>query len=47
MLEHLGEPVRSPPVAPAWVAEDGLMMEDIDPCAQPMPDYNFDQRVSW
>jgi hypothetical protein len=22
-------------------SEDGLMIEDIDLCAQPMPDYNF------
>lgn len=49
VLEHIGEPARAPPVAPArrtWVNEPWLAGA-IDPWAQPMPEYEFDQRVSW
>ena len=51
VLAHIGEPVRAPPLAPARVAadwaDDARMREEIDPGAQPMPEYDFDQRVSW
>jgi hypothetical protein len=51
VLAHIGEPARPPPVAPARVsvawADEGLVVENIDHWAQPMPEYDFDQRASW
>jgi len=58
ILTHLGEPVDPPRIAPArgpplWEAA-GQGGEEMwshsvpgDPLAQPMPEYEFDQRVSW
>ena len=51
ILAHLGEPTSPPRLAPArgpplWeipVAEQG----GFDPQAQPVPDYEFDQRIAW
>jgi hypothetical protein len=51
LLVHLGEPITPPTVAPArgpplWeVPPPGP--REIDPQAQPAPDYEFDQRVAW
>ena len=52
ILEHLGEPTRPPPVSPArgppgW---EGMLDQSplYDPTAPaPVPEYEFDQRVSW
>jgi hypothetical protein len=51
ILAHLGEPTSPPRLAPArgpplWeipVAGQG----GFDPQAQPVPDYEFDQRIAW
>ncbi len=42
ILDHLGEPT-SPPLWEMLGVEPG----EIDPQAQPAPDYEFDQRVAW
>jgi len=50
---HLGEPSSAPRLAPArgpprWEQPvDGQAEREIDPLAQPTPDYEFDQRVAW
>jgi hypothetical protein len=51
MLAHLGEatapprlmPARGPPLWEMLDAEPG----EYDPQAQPVPDYEFDQRIAW
>lgn len=50
-LAHLGEPAAPPRIAPArgpplWELPPAGQRE-IDPQAQPAPDYEFDQRVTW
>ena len=53
ILGHLGEPISAPPLAPArgpplWeLPVPGQAAREIDPQAQPAPDYEFDQRVAW
>jgi hypothetical protein len=58
ILSHIGEPALPPPIAPArgppsWEeADSGNIILDEerfagDPLAQPEPDYEFDQRLSW
>jgi hypothetical protein len=51
ILDHLGEPISPPRLAPArgpplWDLPSGES-GDIDPQAQPAPDYEFDQRIAW
>jgi len=51
ILGHLGEPTSPPRLMPArgpplWDRQDTGPGE-IDPQAQPAPDYEFDQRVAW
>lgn len=51
LLVHLGEPITPPTVAPArgpplWEWPPAGQRE-IDPQAQPAPDYEFDQRIAW
>jgi hypothetical protein len=51
ILAHIGEPNEPPPIAPArgppgWDDDVGPM-PDWDLLAQPAPDVEFDQRVSW
>lgn len=58
-LEHIGEPATPPRIAPAreppeWYEESGDVPawdDDVpmqgDPLAQPEPEYEYDQRVSW
>ena len=51
ILGHLGEPTSPPHLLPArrqplWEMQDSESGE-IDPQAQPAPDYEFDQRVAW
>ncbi len=52
ILEHIGEPTRSPAISPArgppaW--EDSPLQVDpqYDLLAQPEPDDEFDQRIQW
>jgi len=52
ILNHIGEPAQPPRIAPArgpppaWEAEaEPLGLPD--PVAQPEPDFQFDQTVSW
>lgn len=58
ILSHIGEPVTAPRIAsargpPEWYedsAEDAIDPETYlpgDPLAQPEPEYEYDQRVSW
>ncbi|QEP44778.1 IS91 family transposase [Ectothiorhodospiraceae bacterium BW-2] len=58
ILEHIGEPAAPPRIAsargpPEWYeesVEDAIDAEDSlqgDPLAQPEPEYEYDQRVSW
>jgi len=58
ILEHIGEPATPPRVAqargpPEWYedsAEDAIDAEACpsgDPLAQPEPEYEYDQGVSW
>jgi hypothetical protein len=58
ILEHIGEPATPPRIAsargpPEWYedsVEDAIDAEDYlqgDPLAQPEPEYEYDQRVSW
>ena len=53
ILSHLGEPSSAPRLAPArgpplWELPASEQAErEIDPLAQPTPDYEFDQRVAW
>jgi hypothetical protein len=58
ILNHIGEPATPPRIAPArrpplWEEEDsGAIFLDgerftSDPLAQPEPEYEFDQRVTW
>jgi hypothetical protein len=58
ILNHIGEPAQPPRIAPArgpppWEEDDsGAIFLDEerltgDPLAQPEPEYEFDQRVSW
>jgi hypothetical protein len=49
ILQHLGEPIAPPKLAPArgpplWEAAG---QGDSDPSAQPIPDFEFDQRIAW
>ena len=49
ILTHLGEPATPPLLAPArgpplWEA---ALPSDADPFAQPMPEFEFDQRIAW
>lgn len=49
ILQHLGEPTTPPPLAPArgpplW---EGAGQGDADPLAQPIPEFEFDQRIAW
>ncbi len=51
ILGHLGEPTSPPRLLPArgpplWEMP-GTEPGEIDPQAQPAPDYEFDQRVAW
>ena len=51
ILGHLDEPTSPPSLKPArgpplWVLP-GSEPDEIDPQAQPAPDYEFDQRVAW
>jgi hypothetical protein len=51
ILNHLGEPTSPPMLKPArgpplWEMP-GVEPDEIDPQAQPAPDYEFDQRVAW
>ncbi len=51
ILIHLGEPITPPTIAPArgpplWEMPPAGQRE-IDPQAQPAPDYAFDQRIAW
>ena len=51
ILNHLGEPTSPPRLLPArgpplWEIQ-GADFGEIDPQAQPAPDYEFDQRVAW
>ncbi len=51
ILAYLGEPTSPPPMAPArgpplWEMTDAGQGE-LDPQAQPAPDYEFDQRIAW
>ncbi|MCQ1548891.1 MAG: hypothetical protein NOF05_08730 [Candidatus Accumulibacter phosphatis] len=52
-LGHLGEPTSPPTLAPArgpprWeLPLTGQAEREIDPQAQPAPDYEFDQRIAW
>jgi hypothetical protein len=46
-LGHVGEPMRPRPVTPAKWTDDGRTMEDTHTCAPTIPEYDFDQRVSW
>lgn len=53
ILGHLGEPTAAPSLAPArgpplWeLSAAGQPGQEIDPQAQPAPDFEFDQRVAW
>jgi hypothetical protein len=52
VLDHIGEPARAPPVAPArvrggWEDAQQGMLADPEDWAQPRPEYNFDQRMGW
>ena len=58
ILEHIGEPATPPRIAsargpPQWYddsVEDAIDAENDlqgDPLAQPEPEYEYDQRVSW
>ncbi len=49
ILQHLGEPIAPPKLAPArgpplWEAAG---QGDADPLAQPIPEVEFDQRIAW
>jgi hypothetical protein len=49
ILTHLGEPASAPLLAPArgpplWEA---ALLSGADPFAQPMPAFEFDQRIAW
>ena len=51
ILDHLGEPTAPPRIAPArgpplWDLPDART-GDFDPHAQPAPEYEFDQRLTW
>lgn len=51
ILAHLGEPTSHPHMAPArdpprWERADAGQSE-LDPQAQPAPQYAFDQRITW
>ncbi len=51
ILAYLGEPTSPPRLAPArgpplWERADAGQGE-FDPQAQPVPDYEFDQRIAW
>ena len=51
ILIHLGEPTAPPRIAPArgpplWDLPDAGP-GTFDPQAQPAPEYEFDQRVTW
>jgi hypothetical protein len=51
ILEHIGEPADPPRIAPArgppaWETE-AEALQLADPIAQPEPDFQFDQTVSW
>ena len=51
ILGHLGEPTAPPRIAPArgpplWDLPDAGT-GDFDPHAQPAPEYEFDQRLTW
>lgn len=51
ILGHLGEPTSPPRLMPArgpplWEMQDSGS-DAIDCCAQPAPDYEFDQRIAW
>ena len=51
ILGHLGEPTSPPHLLPARGPPLGEMqgseIDEIDPQAQPAPDYEFDQRIAW
>jgi hypothetical protein len=58
ILNHIGEPAQPPRIAPArgppqWEGDDsGAVFLDEDrfaggPLAQPEPDFELDQRISW
>jgi len=53
ILGHLGEPTSAPTLAPArgpplWeLPVAGHADREADPQAQPAPDYEFDQRITW
>jgi len=58
ILDHIGEPARPPPIAPArgppsWEQDDSghIFLDEErfpgDSLAQPEPEYEFDQRLTW
>ena len=50
ILEHLGEPTRPPPIASArGPPHEDFVRYEVDAFASsdPLPLYEFDQRVSW
>ena len=51
ILEHIGEPANPPRIAPArdppTREAEAEALQLADPIAQPEPDFQFDQTVSW
>ena len=51
ILKHIGEPPAPPRIAPARDSpagqEEAGQLPLLDPVAQPEPDFQFDQTVSW
>ena len=56
ILDHIGEPVTPPRIAsargpPQWDNSGAVFLDEErfagDPLAQPEPDFEYDQRISW
>lgn len=49
ILLHLGEPTTPPKLAPARgpPLREVAMERDADPLAQPISEFEFDQRIAW
>ncbi len=47
ILGHLGESTSPPRTRSAAVGDGGIEPGEINPQAQPAPDYEFDQRLAW
>jgi hypothetical protein len=53
ILEHIGEPTQPPRIAPAargppdWEGDFDTRERDTFAWSEPLPEYEFDQRVSW